>query len=54
MTLGDLLFQENGILISSKILLESVEPTAEISGMGYFKYKDVNITTHWTTKVTLK
>jgi hypothetical protein len=54
MALGDLLFQENGKLISSKILLESVEPTAEISGMGNFKYKDVSVTTHWTTQVTLK
>lgn len=45
MALGDLLFQENGKLISSKILLESV---------AVVKYKDVNVTTHWTTQVTLK
>lgn len=54
MALGDSLFQENGKLLSSKILLESVEPTAEISGMGNFKYKDVNVTTHWTTQVSIK
>ena len=35
-------------------MLESIEPTAEISGMGNFTYKDVNVTTHWTTLVTLK
>jgi hypothetical protein len=54
LTLGDLLFQEIGKLTSSKTMLEFIEPTAEISGMGNFKYKDVNVTTHWTTLVTLK
>lgn len=52
MALGDLLFEEKGKQISSRTV-DSVEPTAEISGMGNTKYKDENISTHWTISVKL-
>jgi hypothetical protein len=52
MALGDLLFEEKGKQISSRTV-DSIEPTAEISGMGNMKYKDVNISTHWTISVKL-
>jgi hypothetical protein len=52
MALGDLLFEEKGKQISSRTV-DSIEPTAEISGMGNTKYKDQNISTHWTISVKL-
>jgi hypothetical protein len=52
MALGDLLFEEKGKQISSR-KVDSIEPTAEISGMGNTKYKDENIITHWTISVKL-
>jgi hypothetical protein len=52
MALGDLLFEEKGKQISSRTV-DSIEPTAEISGMGNMKYKDENISTHWTISVKL-
>jgi hypothetical protein len=52
MALGDLLFEEKGKQISSRTV-DSIEPTAEISGMGNMKYKDENISTHWIISVKL-
>jgi hypothetical protein len=52
MALGDLLFEEKGKQISSRTV-DSIEPTAEISGIGNTKYKDQNISTHWTISVKL-
>ena len=52
MALGDLLFEEKGKQISSQTV-DSIEPTAEISGMGNTKYKDQKIITHWTISVKL-
>jgi hypothetical protein len=52
MALGDLLFEEKGKQISSRTV-DSIEPTAEISGIGNVKYKDENISTHWTISVKL-
>ena len=52
MALGDLLFEEKGKQISSRTV-DSIEPTAEISGIGNLKYKDENISTHWTISVKL-
>jgi hypothetical protein len=47
MALGDLIFEEKGKQV------DSIEPTAEISGMGSLKYKDENINTHWTISVKI-
>jgi hypothetical protein len=52
MALGDLLFEEKGKQISSRTV-DSMEPTAEISGIGNTKYKDENMSTHWTISVKL-
>jgi hypothetical protein len=52
MALGDLLFEEKGKQISSR-KVDSIEPTAEILGMGNMKYKDENMSTHWTISVSL-
>jgi hypothetical protein len=52
MALGDFLFEEKGKQICSRTI-DSIEPTAEISGMGNMKYKDENISTHWTISVKL-
>jgi hypothetical protein len=52
MALGDLLFEEKGKQISSRTV-DSIEPTAEISGIGNMKYKDETISTHWTISVKL-
>lgn len=38
MALGDLLFEEKGKQISSRTV-DSIEPTAELSGIGNVKYK---------------
>jgi hypothetical protein len=52
MALGDLLFEEKGKQLSARTV-DSIEPTAEISGMGSLRYKDENISTHWTISVKI-
>jgi hypothetical protein len=54
MALGELLYEETGKQTSARAIIETEDPTAEVTGIGSMKLKDVNFMTQWTTLVRIR